>query len=254
MPPSVLPLHEALGIQRPAVFASVGGGGKTTVLFALADEWAAARAAADSLSVLTTTARMTIPREGRRLPLVLGSVEAARAGALLDIRARGLASSVVGSARGEQERVLAVDPSWPRRAVDSGLASLVAVEADGSRGRPFKAPAAHEPVLPDGVDVVAAVIGAAVLGRPLDERSAHRAENVARVAGAQLGDAITPQLAARVLMSPEGGRKGVPVDARFVVLISGASRNLAAAEALAARLEVRTVLWDTSTGLLDVHP
>ncbi|MCY3572526.1 MAG: selenium cofactor biosynthesis protein YqeC [Chloroflexi bacterium] len=244
-----LPLHEALGITRPAVFATVGGGGKTTVLFALAAEWEAAGGieAVGGLTVLTTTTRMTIPREGRTMPLAIGRDDAFRAGALDDIRSRGLSSAVVGSGRGDRERVLAVAPSWPRQAVDAGLASLVGVEADGSRGRPFKAPAAHEPIIPEGVDVVAAVIGAGVLGRPLDERSVHRPEVVAKIAAAEIGDEVTPQLAARVLMSPEGGRKGVPESAEFVVLVSGAGRDLEGSRALASEINGRVVLWDAGS-------
>ena len=250
-----LPLHEALGITRPAVFATVGGGGKTTVLFALAAEWEAAgdimSGADGGLTVLTTTTKMTIPREGRSLPLAIGRDDAARAGALDNIRRRGLSSAVVGSGRGDRERVLGVDPAWPRQAVDAGLASLVGVEADGSKGRPFKAPALHEPVLPTGVDVVAAVIGAGVLGRPLDERSVHRPELVAQVSGARIGDVITPELAASVLMSADGGRKGVPESAEFVVLVSGAGRDLEGSRALASVIDGRVVLWDVGSGVLE---
>ncbi|MYF81332.1 MAG: putative selenium-dependent hydroxylase accessory protein YqeC [Chloroflexi bacterium] len=245
-----LPLHEALGITRPAVFATVGGGGKTTVLFALAAEWEAA--GGDGLTVLTTTTKMTIPAEGRTLPLAIGRDDAFRAGALDDIRSRGRASAVVGSGRGDRERVLGVDPSWPRNAVDAGLASLVGVEADGSRGRPFKAPGVHETVIPDSVNVVAAVNGAAVLGRPLDDRSVHRPEIAAQIAGAQLGDEVTPELAAKVLMSPDGGRKGVPESAEFVVLVSGVSRNPEASRALADCVDGRVVLWDAGSGVLEI--
>ncbi len=245
-----LPLHEALGITRAAVFATVGGGGKTTILFALAAEWETA--GGDGLTVLTTTTKMTIPAEGHRLPLAIGRDDAFRAGALDDIRLRGRASAVVGSGRGDRERVLGVDPAWPRSAVNAGLASLVAVEADGSRGRPFKAPGVHEPVLPDGVDVVAAVIGAGVLGRPLDERSVHRPESVARIAGAGIGDEVTPELAARVLTSPDGGRKNVPESAEFVALVSNAGRNVEGSRELASKIEGRAVLWDVGSGLLEV--
>ena len=247
---STLALHQALGITRPAVFATVGGGGKTTALFALAAEWAAS--GGDSLTALTTTTRMTIPAAGRQLPLVLGRDDAFRAGALDDIRSRGLASAVIGAGRGDRERILGVDADWPRRAVDTGLASLVAVEADGSKGRPFKAPAAHEPVLPEGVDVVAAVIGAGVLGRPLDERAVHRPELVAGLARAKIGDEVTPQLAANVLNSPDGGCKGVPPSAEFVVLISSAARNPEAARALASKIDGRAILWDAGAGLLEI--
>ncbi len=251
---SNLPLHDALGITRPAVFATVGGGGKTTILFALAAEWEAAGGhdGVGGLTVLTTTTRMTIPAEGRQLPLAIGRDAAFRAGALDDIRSRGRASAVVGSGRGDRERVLGVDPAWPRSAVDAGLASLVAVEADGSRGRPFKAPGVHEPVIREGVDVVAAVIGAGVLGRPLDERSVHRPEIAAQIAGAKIGDEVTPELAAKVLTSPDGGRKGVPESAVFVVLVSNAGRNPEASRALASEIKGRTVLWDAGSGLLDV--
>lgn len=250
-----LPLHSALGIKRPAVFASVGGGGKTTVLFALAAEWEAA--GRDGLTVLTTTTKMTVPPEGRRLPLLLGRKDAFRAGALGDVRARGLSSAVVGSGRGDRERVLGVSGDWPRAALDGELASLVAVEADGSKGRPFKAPAEHEPVLPTGVDVVAAVVGAGVLGRSLDERSVHRPELVAAVSGAALGDELTPELVAAVLVSPDGGRKRVPESASFVVLVSSAARNPQGAEAIASacleRGVERAVIWDASAEILDVR-
>ncbi len=248
---SAISLHEALGIVRPAVFTSVGGGGKTTVLFALAQEWA--EAGGSGLSILTTTTRMTIPRAGRMMPLVLGRTESSRAGALADIDARGLRSAVVGAGRGDRERVLGIEPDWPRRAVDSGQASLVGVEADGSKGRPFKAPAEHEPVIPDGADVVCAVIGAGVLGRPLDERSVHRPEIAAQIAGAEIGDEVTPQLAATVLMSGIGGRKGVPESAQFVVLVSGGSRNLEMSRELAQMVDARAVIWDTGAGLIEVY-
>lgn len=250
-----LPLHEALGITRPSVFATVGGGGKTTVLFALAEECRAA--GGDGLTVLTTTTKMTIPREGRSLPVVADPDETNRVNALNEIRGKGLAAAVVGSGRGSRGRVLSVHPGWPRVAVDSNLATLVGVEADGSKGRNFKAPASHEPVLPASVDVIAAVIGAGVLGRPLDEHWVHRPELVATISGAALGEEITPDLAASALTSPEGGRKDVPATAQFLVLVSNASSNIEGSRALALecgeRGADRVVLWDATSDLLEVR-
>ena len=107
-------------------------------------------------------------------------------------------------------------------------------------------------MIPEGVDVVAAVIGAGVLGRPLDERSVHRPEIVAQVAGAEIGDEVTPELAAKVLLSPDGGRKGVPETAEFVVLVSNAGRNLEGSRALASAVDGSVVLWDAGSGLSEV--
>ena len=83
---------------------------------------------------------MPIPRDGRTLRLAIGRDDPLRAGALGATRSRGLASAVVGSDRGNRERVLSVGPFWPAQAEDSGLAILFGIEAEGSKGRPFKAP------------------------------------------------------------------------------------------------------------------
>src|SRR5207244_992641 len=93
-------------------------------------------------------------------------------------------------------------------------------EADGSRMRPFKAPAEHEPVIPAETTLVVPVVGADVFGKPLDPDHVHRPELVSALSGAPLGTPITPEIVARVLAHPDGGRKGVPAGARVVVLIN----------------------------------
>jgi molybdenum cofactor cytidylyltransferase len=93
-------------------------------------------------------------------------------------------------------------------------------EADGSRMRPFKAPAEHEPVIPVETTLVVPVVGADVFGQTLDADHVHRPELVSALSGAPLGTPITPAIVARVLAHALGGRKGVPAGARVVVLIN----------------------------------
>ncbi len=88
------------------------------------------------------------------------------------------------------------------------------VEADGARGRWIKAPADYEPVIPPCADVVCVVANLDAIGRPLDGRVAHRAERIAELTGASLGDAVTPELIVDLLSHPEGGFKGIPAGAR----------------------------------------
>jgi probable selenium-dependent hydroxylase accessory protein YqeC len=95
-------------------------------------------------------------------------------------------------------------------------------EADGSRMRPFKAPAAHEPVIPPATTLVVPVVGADVLGRPLDADHVHRPELVRALSGAAPGAPITPEIVARVVAHPGGGLKGVPAGARVVVMLNKA--------------------------------
>ena len=47
-------------------------------------------------------------------------------------------------------------------------------EPDGSRGRGFKAPAPHESAIPPETTLVVPVVGADVLGQPLDAEHVHR--------------------------------------------------------------------------------
>src|SRR5438132_1535245 len=79
---------------------------------------------------------------------------------------------------------------------------------------------AHEPVIPVETTLVVPVVGADVFGQPLDADHVHRPELVSALSGAPLGTPITPEIVARVLAHPDGGRKGVPPGARVVVLIN----------------------------------
>ncbi len=68
--------------------------------------------------------------------------------------------------------------------------------------------------------LVVPVVGADVFGQPLDADHVHRPELVSALSGAPPGTPITPEIVARVLAHPEGGRKGVPAGARVVALIN----------------------------------
>lgn len=225
------PLHDALGLQRPCLFATVGGGGKTTILFALARE--ATAADPGTFSIITTTTKMTVPPDARGIPRLLGTDEPFRAAAIDDIRHRGLPAAIVGSGAGDRERILGLSPDWPRRALDLPGVDFVGVEADGSAGRPFKAPADHEPVIPEGVHAVAAVVGIQALGRRLNDGAAHRPERIQALADCPPDAEITPELIAKVLAHPKGGHKHVPPAATYVIALSNASRNPAAARDIA---------------------
>jgi probable selenium-dependent hydroxylase accessory protein YqeC len=75
-------------------------------------------------------------------------------------------------------------------------------------------------VIPAETTLVVPVVGADVFGKSLDDDHVHRPELISALSGAPLGSAITPEVVARVLAHPEGGRKGVPAGARVVALIN----------------------------------
>lgn len=97
------------------------------------------------------------------------------------------------------------------------------IEADGSRRRPLKAPAAHEPVIPGWASTVGVVAGLSGLGQPLNAEWVHRPEQFARLSGLDLNAPVTADGLARLLTHPEGGLKGISNGARRVVLLNQAS-------------------------------
>ena len=233
------PLHTTLGLSLPGsdtgvVLATLGGGGKTTLLFALAQERADARSASggggtpgadDGVSVLTTTTKFTVPKAAEGFPTVLATNPLVRTTAIADVRGRGLPTVIVAGGRADRGRLRGVEPDWPAQALGVDGVSFVGVEADGSAGRPFKAPAEHEPVIPDRATHVVAVVGVEALGKPLEGRWVHRPERVSALTGAGAGDEVTAAMIATVLAHSEGGRKGVPEGAEFAVLMSRAGAD-----------------------------
>jgi molybdenum cofactor cytidylyltransferase len=96
------------------------------------------------------------------------------------------------------------------------------IEADGSRQKPLKAPADHEPVIPDFVDTVVVVAGMSGLGKPLTDEFVHRPEIFARLSGLTPGETVTPEALGRLLTHPSGGLKNIPSGATRVALLNQA--------------------------------
>jgi molybdenum cofactor cytidylyltransferase len=111
--------------------------------------------------------------------------------------------------------------SWLRAtAKNSGLPLLI--EADGSRGRPLKAPAEHEPPIPDFVDLVIVTAGLSALGGPLDDDHVHRSHLYSALTGLGPDEPITPASLVCLLAHPQGGLKNIPPHARRVALLNQA--------------------------------
>jgi probable selenium-dependent hydroxylase accessory protein YqeC len=93
------------------------------------------------------------------------------------------------------------------------------VKADGARMRSIKAPRAHEPALVPGCRRVLFLVGASVIGRPLDASLAHRVPELAALLDLLVGQVITPEHIGRLLSEPAGARQHVGT-ARLIAVIN----------------------------------
>jgi probable selenium-dependent hydroxylase accessory protein YqeC len=129
----------------------------------------------------------------------------------------GASGVVAGAGLLSKNRVGGLDPGRV-----SGLVSLVDVvliEADGSRRRPIKGTAEHEPAIPDDATLVVAVGNVHALGTPVDEEHVHRPEVFSDLTGVGPGQSITAGAFARALA--RGSLAKVPEGARVAALITG---------------------------------
>jgi molybdenum cofactor cytidylyltransferase len=211
-------LREILDLREGGVISIVGAGGKTTLLFALAREIAAA-----GESVLTTTTTKILVPSEEQSPWVIISAhteEILEKVRLIPERRRHVTAGRALIPPGNKLEGFASDDIAELER--GGLFRWVLVEADGAKHRPLKVPAAHEPVIPSCSRAVIAVIGLDAVGQPLTEEWVFRSRRFADITGLKPGERITEHSIAAVLSHEEGILKGCPPGASRLVFFNKA--------------------------------
>lgn len=208
-------LYEALGIGESEIVAFAGGGGKSSAIVELCQEFSAAGMRA--LAVPTT--KMLVSETEKVGSLVTSEDH----GELRSLVSEGLPEKGEGGALAagsgwlSKGRVAGVEP-WQIPEL-AALADVTLVESDGSRGRPIKGTADHEPAMPEGLTLAVAVGGSWGLGRPLDEDSVHRPEVFSELTGILPDHSITAASFAAALAKGSLGKTGDGV--RHAALLTG---------------------------------
>lgn len=226
--------------QSHELVAIVGGGGKSSLMFALA------QSLGDG-SVTTTTTRIFSAQMKHAPAVCQADTDGAHEVAGVSLRPLSDLDEmlttyghclVVGKVSGEKASGVRLD--LPSQLLANPLVNTVIVEADGSRMRPCKVPAEHEPVIPWGTTLVIPVAGIDALEGPL-QQVAHRPELVSALTGLRLSDPVTVEALAKILVHHRGGLKEVPSSARVIVFLNKVESE---AHLKAARQVARIVLHE----------
>lgn len=185
--------------EKGHIVSLVGGGGKTTLLYAMA-----AHCARKGWRVLVTTTTHI------RQPAVCYAPDEAT----LTVLWQAGQYAVIGTPA--ENGKLTLPPQLLRRMAQ---ADAVFIEADGAKHYPCKVPAAHEPVPLPQSDIVLAVAGLSALGRPLREVCFRYDAIRPQFLSAAPDAPLTPPMLAQLLASTQGGRKAVG-DRQFYAVLN----------------------------------
>jgi len=206
-------LKEALRIEQPICLALVGAGGKSTTLFTLGKEL--------GQSVILTASTHLAIEETKLADQHVVIEQGFSYDKVKSLLGMGI-TLFTGKATERDFRVAGLgfeDLQKLWRLAEEKECHLL-VEADGSRRLPVKAPADHEPPIPQWVDMVAVSVGLSCLGKPVDDEHVFRTDNFFKLSGLTQGQILNSEAVVKVLSHENGGLKNMPPTAKRVAILN----------------------------------
>lgn len=219
-------LYRLINIElgKKEMICLVGAGGKSTAMFRLARELSA-----EGKKVLaTTTTAIYHPDREQYDQIVISEKESMD---LFDDRSSGI--TVFGRSLSHEGKLLGANPEFLDTVLLKGIFDYIIVEGDGSKGRPIKAPAGHEPVIPSLTTKVLGFIGLDSIGKCVCSKHVHRPELFCSISDCRVGDIIDTDMISKLIVHKAGLFKAVPATAlKYVILnkADGERERLEAAE------------------------
>lgn len=161
-------LINAFNLTATDVVTITGGGGKTSLMFALGRELTAAGQA----HVITTTAKICVADVNPAQVLIDPDIDTI----IAEIKKDPAKEWVIGRETVAQQKIAGFDDANLRR-LHQALSPLVIInEGDGSNRRPYKFYADYEPAIPLLTTKIIHVMGAETFKQPSDETLFHRSQ------------------------------------------------------------------------------
>jgi len=203
-------LEQALCIGKREVISLAGGGGKTTLMYALGRELPLRR----NGIILTTTTKILEPEPS---PFFIQFLSRN----LREVKewvAKNSQRHVCLLIAGEKlpgGKLAGIPPAWIEEIFRMDGVSVIVNEADGAAGRPLKALSEGEPVIPKNTTLFLPIIGIDAMCHHLDEEWVFRSAIASRLLNLPIGSMITQDVMARLMQklleSAPAGVRVVPM-------------------------------------------
>lgn len=168
---------DILGINKEKIISIVGAGGKTTLLFTLANE------VRNSKVLVTTTTKIYVPAQKDYDYIFIGSLDG------LDYRYPcNTGINVLGSEVNFENKIVGIS--------DKELSKIYSkydycfIEADGSKRKKLKGWNHNEPVVSDFTEITIGVLDVKSLAMKVEEENIHRLEKFIELTGAIKGEFV----------------------------------------------------------------
>lgn len=205
-------LAQALRADESNCIAFVGSGGKTAALFQLARQLTppvivAATSHLGTWQIALADKHLIVNDANE-----LANLEKDLNGVVL----------ITGAIDGARTKPASNDALDSIRSFCAGHSIPLLIEADGSRQKPLKGWADHEPPIPAFADHVVQVAGLSGLGKSLTDEYVHRPELFSKLSGIQPNTPIETGGLVNALLHSNGARKNFPRAARRTILLNQA--------------------------------
>jgi len=203
-----------MAVKKGDVVSIVGSGGKTTLMYLLAQELVER----GDRVIITITTKIYPPHPDESSQLIVSEKEDVllnKAQKLLQKEKKVvLAEKFIGP------KLKGLSPTLIDKIREQRIADVILIEADGAKYCPLKAPNETEPVIPLSTTWTLPVVGLDGIGEKNIEQYVFRPHYFARLAGIEEGAMTTPESVSRIVLHPEGLTKGTPRKAKIVLFLN----------------------------------
>ncbi|UCD71485.1 MAG: putative selenium-dependent hydroxylase accessory protein YqeC [Syntrophobacterales bacterium] len=207
--------REALELERHRIICLVGAGGKTSLMFAMARELADF-----GNHVITSTTTKIFKPSREETPFILLRKGAGNILKAIPDMVHQYGHFTLVERRLPGKKLKGVSPE-----IIDGLGALdevehIIVEADGAARLPLKAPDENEPVITSKTSLVVVVVGIDGIGVDLTKDYVFRPHIVSELTGLPMGEKVTIEAIAKLMIHPRGMAKGTPPHATIIPFLN----------------------------------
>jgi probable selenium-dependent hydroxylase accessory protein YqeC len=196
----------------------IGGGGKTSLLYALLRFLKARGIHAVGATTTKIYHSDCHAKQIRFVPTLPACLEAAKEAADFP----DITMLCFSLDRDDPAKATGIPAEWLDTVVEKQPDILLVVEGDGSAGRSLKGHLPHDPVIPAASKLIIPVIGIDAVGKPINQETVHRVQRFCELSGGREQDRITEDMVVNVLFHPEGYLRHAPPAAEIIPFLNKA--------------------------------